>query len=438
MSPCLGKTLKVRYISTTSRVDNGSGKERNNRRRDKFPKLVLVTRPRISDSVLAELARIVAAVSDLVPTRYSMFVIVYEWNSACTEILAPDFYSCLPTHRSKMAFESLHYESCPYFGEQLQGSSDVCAAVVPGGRPPSEPPKKRKGPRKRLQQTPRRNKAADSFLRNAPKATEWRKRQTGLGLNTVEQYEQAIRAFTKVDKEPYQRDGYSEHELLAERFAGQTQDSLMNANQKSFSTFQLLILLSYCGVLRSRGCPDETIDQIIQHIGDREYDRRRLLRSARWINRLIVALVSHGWTIYRATELFFIGVLSKLLTREIELTSVLDALSFTYLTTIYTENPQSILKHLKTDDFVKHDYSDCLRPEYTIPGLIASLLDTCSMTAKEISYGSWSDDIGNADGRVLGLRKYATLLVTTLIAYQSQSRAYTKFILLLRTPPSPP
>lgn len=364
-----------------------------------------------------------------------------------------------------MAFESLHYESCPYLGEHLQGSSDACAAVIPGGRPPSEPPKKRKtpqqpvsqlmsetsntfkrantrGPRKRLQQTPRRNKAADSFLRNAPKATEWRKRQTGLGLNTVEQYEQAIRAFTKVNREvnrePYQRDGYSEHELLAERFAGQTQDSLMNANQKSFSTFQLLILLSYCGVLRSRGCPYETVDQIIQNIGDREYDRRRLLKSARWINRLIVALVSHGWTIYRATELFFIGVLSKLLTREIELTSVLDALSLTYLTTIHTENPPSILQHLKADDFVKHDYSDCLRPEYTIPGLIASLLDACSMTAKEISYGSWSDDIGNADGRVLGLRKYATLLVTTLIAYQSQSRAYTKFILLLRAPPSPP
>ena len=37
-----------------------------------------------------------------------------------------------------------HCECCPYFGEQLQSLSDERAVVIPGGRPSSEPSKKRK------------------------------------------------------------------------------------------------------------------------------------------------------------------------------------------------------------------------------------------------------------------------------------------------------
>jgi len=169
----------------------------------------------------------------------------------------------------------------------------------------------------------------DWFLRNAPKATEWRRRQTELGLNTVEQYEQAIRAFIHrtniIDKrEAHQGDGQSEHQLveLAERLALLTRDSLANAElQRSFASFHVLILLSYCVVLREKGVPYETVDRIIQHIAAREYDRRRLLNSAPWINSVIVALVSHGWTIYRATELFFIGMFSNLPTCGVKLSS---------------------------------------------------------------------------------------------------------------------
>ena len=66
---------------------------------------------------------------------------------------------------------------------------------------------------------------------------------------------------------------------------------------------------------------------------------------------------------------------------------LIDALSVTYLTYIRdNESPQSILEHLKRDEFVKHDYSDCLRPEYTIPGFIASLLETCNITSNKPSY----------------------------------------------------
>jgi len=67
---------------------------------------------------------------------------------------------------------------------------------------------------------------------------------------------------------------------------------------------------------------------------------------------------------------------------------LIDALSIIYLTDIHGhENSQTILDHLKRDEFVKHDYSDCLRPEYTILDLIASLLDACNITANKPSYG---------------------------------------------------
>ena len=350
----------------------------------------------------------------------------------------------------KSQFDRLrqHCERCPDFDKQLQDLSDAHTAFTPYGRPSGEPSKKRKTlhglkasqpshssqqpepqlpsrpsqqpepqlpsrpsqepesqlpfgssntskvkkPKRANTKGPRKNKAAGWFLRNIPKATEWRKRQTELKLYTVEQYEQTIRAFTDrtniiVEREPYRGDGLSEHEFvaLAESFALLTSNSLTNAKlQRSFATFQALILLSYCQVLRKRGVSYETVDRIIENVTGREYDRRRLLDSAVWINGVIVKLVSLGWTIYRATELFFIGVFSKLPACEDELTSFLDALSITYLTQIPTdENSRSILEYLETDEFVKYHYSDCLRPEYTIPGLIASLLDTCKKNGQQ-------------------------------------------------------
>jgi len=298
--------------------------------------------------------------------------------------------SQLPSQPPQQPEPQLPSQSSQQPGSQLpSGSSNTSKGKKPKNADA-------KGPRKRPQQKPRKKAAADCFLRNAPKATEWRKRQSELELNTVEQYEQVIRAFTDrtnviVERQPYQGDGRPEHELvnLAERYALLTRDSLTNAKlQKYFATFQALILLSYCGVLRKRGVLQETLDPIIQHIGGRQCDRRRLLDSALWINGVIVALVSHGWTIYRATELFFIGVFFKFFTCEVELIPISDAISITYLTHIRDiGNLQLILGHLKKDEFVKHDYSDCLGPEYTIPGVIASLLDACNLTANKISYG---------------------------------------------------
>ena len=293
--------------------------------------------------------------------------------------------------------------------------------------------------RERSQQKSRKNATANWFLRNASTITEWRKRQIDLELNTVEQYEQVIQAFIDcinviVKRQSYQKDKRSEHELvnLVERYVLLTRDFLTNVKlQKFFVMFQAFILLSYCEVLRKRDVLQETLDSIIQHINDRQCDCRRLLDSVLWINDVIVALVSHDWMIYRITELFFIDVFFKLFTCEVELIFISDAIFITYLIHIRDiENLQLILEHLKKDEFIKHDYSDCLEFKYIILDLIVSLLDACNIMINKLSYEFSFVSKDNTDE--LELMKYASFLITTLIAYQSQLRAYTRFMLLLK------
>ncbi len=136
-----------------------------------------------------------------------------------------------------------HCERCPNFVEQSQDLSNDPVVDIPHERPPGKPSKKRKhglgpqqlseqpeirlplhpsqepgleftcrssttslheppagapakGPCERRRLKPRKNRAADWFIQHAPKATEWRKRQTELKLDTAQQYEDVIRAFT--------------------------------------------------------------------------------------------------------------------------------------------------------------------------------------------------------------------------------------------------
>jgi hypothetical protein len=62
------------------------------------------------------------------------------------------------------------------------------------------------------------------------------------------------------------------------------------------------------------------------------------------------------------------------------------------------------------EEFITHDYSDCLSPRYTIPGLIASLLHPNSITTS--MYESSPSNRSSTDEKVLGLKKYTLPLVT--------------------------
>lgn len=147
----------------------------------------------------------------------------------------------------------------------------------------------------------------------------WRTKQIEVGLISVKEYENIIRSFTghgdiDIKKELSQGELHSEDKLVnkAIRYALLTRSSLENANLlKASSNFQAFILLSLCAVLEYKGYAAETIDRIIQYAtGFSEHERLRQLRGAIWVNSLIAGLVEHGWTIYRATELFLISMSS--------------------------------------------------------------------------------------------------------------------------------
>jgi hypothetical protein len=134
----------------------------------------------------------------------------------------------------------------------------------------------------------------------------------------VEKYEDVIQGFSRrayvvSKRECYKELGQSDGVLIVvgKKLALLTKSSLENVDlQRSFAYFHVLILLSYCELLRQKGVSDEAIDGLIQTVTEiRERDRKALLDAILWIHQLIVELVHRGWTLYRATELFFISVL---------------------------------------------------------------------------------------------------------------------------------
>ena len=180
-------------------------------------------------------------------------------------------------------------------------------------------------PKKRLRI--RIETAINWILQKASKVSDWRTRQTELDLKTVEQYESVIRAFGNVAdirREASYENANSEHELihLAERLALLTKKSLKNAEfQRFFALFQTLILLSYCEILKKRHVSFHEIDRIIEHLATNEKDRKTILNDASRINEIINELIDNNWTIYRATELFFIRASSELIRRGFSLFS---------------------------------------------------------------------------------------------------------------------
>jgi hypothetical protein len=179
-------------------------------------------------------------------------------------------------------------------------------------------PKKREG-------KSRRAKALRRFIQNAPKANGWREKQSQLKLDTVEEYEHVIQGFlgrshtvftTKSSENPGELG--SELVVVGRKLAILTKGSLDHMElQKSFSHFQILILLSYCEFLRQKGVSSEIIDELVQTATNkRKQDRNALLATIPWIHKLIVELVKRGWRIHRATELFFLSMLLNLATRR--------------------------------------------------------------------------------------------------------------------------
>jgi len=164
----------------------------------------------------------------------------------------------------------------------------------------------------------------DNFNRKVPHVDLWSKAQRKLA-ESARDYEDIIEAFVSkscviIKNQLNTPEGHSKDPLL---LVGETLASLVHKSiqkshlQKSFANFQVLIFLSYCEFLSQTGAADEIIDYIVQRVAKLGKNERSLRRGSRLINECIVSLVRNGWTIYRATELFFIGI-SALLSAKCE------------------------------------------------------------------------------------------------------------------------
>jgi hypothetical protein len=93
-----------------------------------------------------------------------------------------------------------------------------------------------------------------------------------------------------------------------------------------------------------------------------------------------------------------------------------------------------LLGHLGREEFVKHDFSDCLGPRYSIPGLVACWVTTLHIanTANKSLYEIRCDNGGSTDETISDLATYGLPWGTTQIVSRSRSSIYIEFILLER------
>ncbi|KAF2267285.1 hypothetical protein CC78DRAFT_530886 [Lojkania enalia] len=130
-------------------------------------------------------------------------------------------------------------------GSATSQSGSAPSELPTPSRPLSEPQKKKRVTKSRT------TLALDRFVQNAPEGNRWRARQSELGLNTVEKYEDVIQGFSRrtyaVSKRKYCKElGELNGELIVvgQKLALLIKLSLKNVDlQKSFAYFHVLILL---------------------------------------------------------------------------------------------------------------------------------------------------------------------------------------------------
>ncbi|KAF2103231.1 hypothetical protein NA57DRAFT_52758 [Rhizodiscina lignyota] len=204
------------------------------------------------------------------------------------------------------------------------------------------------------------------FMKNFPGPNVWHERQKELELDPATEYEKIVRKFiTDVshtqDAQEQQRQSGNELVLLGQRLARVTA-----SRNDAFASFRALLLLSYCAFLKTTGVTDGEIVQLISTSAELKFRPWSLVRGAECVNRCITALVTAGWTIFRATELFLINSLSP-----------------SDLSRIASDaNYRSLLDHLiqETKSYKDGNWN-CLSPRYTIPGLLWEMLASSSRAA---------------------------------------------------------
>lgn len=158
--------------------------------------------------------------------------------------------------------------------------------------------------------------AANAFIRNAPTVSEWNKRLLSIGINfSTGHLAQTIqlvsdRDFGLICQEIRQPVALFER---ATTYARVTASYMKGADlADSLARFQLFRFLSYCLVLEKlRLMPLDDINKIMRvAIADgSDYFLKRLRTRTEWLHKnVVMKLVQAGWTMCRATLLFFFSM----------------------------------------------------------------------------------------------------------------------------------
>lgn len=144
--------------------------------------------------------------------------------------------------------------------------------------------------------------------------------------------------------------------------------------QASFAHFQVFILLSYSAFLDDTGWPRDEIELILKRVPQlNSFYCETLLSAIRKANNLIPNLVSIGWSVFPATELFFLGEVPHCISKAL-LTLLAGALSPSELTRYTDDDWGDIFAELQERKYTEEKFATCMQTQYTIPGLIYDML----------------------------------------------------------------
>ena len=208
-----------------------------------------------------------------------------------------------------------------------------------------------------------RHKSLNWILKRLPEAGGWKRWQLRF-LDGQNHYKDVVKSFTAgIDSRTKACNRLkSSNNLIAigEELARLTQSSIKSKDlQEAVSSFQLLLILSYCLFLKRNDTTDGDIDRILQQVTSvRESDRRTLLKRASQVNHLIGKLIAYGWDIYRATELFF-----------------LLAMPISHLIKLQNNDFDTLFEALTDEEKLEYDFDECMNVPFNIPGLLKAHLD---------------------------------------------------------------
>jgi hypothetical protein len=216
-----------------------------------------------------------------------------------------------------------------------------------------------------------------------PKAEQWSGQQKALQLHDANAYENHVRGLARCDIEHKQTTQQHTSEsprnlvTLARSYAGSTEESWVHLKQlKLLLSFRRLMFFSICLVLSEHGSSESVLEALMWWTRRDEKKRISILKGTKWVHQTIVSLVERGWSISRATELFFLGktlIYAYLYLQNLTCGSV--PLSNERLIQLASKPTSDFVEKIEDPDNISR--KPFLTPNFTFPTLIKELCKDC-------------------------------------------------------------